>query len=153
MSLGHIPILERLFYFLFVTFLSTSILSSPPRYSKLILYISCPSARIITFSKEPWFLSMELLLFSHFSRVRLCETHRQQPTRLPCPRDSPGKNTGVGCYFLLQCMKVKNESEVTQLCLTLCNPMDCSLPGSSAHGIFQARVLEWGTIAFSEETL
>ena len=75
--------------------------------------------------------------------------HRWQPTRLPCPWDSPGKNTGVGCHFLLQCMKVKSESEVTQLCPTLCNPMDCSLPGSSVHGIFQARVLEWGAIAFS----
>ena len=75
--------------------------------------------------------------------------HRRRPTRLPCPWDSPGKNTGVGCHFLLQCMKVKSESEVTQSCLTLSNPMDCSLPGSSAHGIFQARVLEWGAIAFS----
>ena len=75
---------------------------------------------------------------------------RQQPTRLPCPWDSPGKNTGVGGYhFLLQCMKVKSESEVTQSCVTLCDPMDCSLPGSSVHGIFQARVLEWGAIAFS----
>ena len=75
--------------------------------------------------------------------------HRRQPTRLPCPWDSPGKNTGVGCHFLLQCMKVKTESEVTQLCPTLSDPMDCSLPGSSFHGIFQARVLEWGAIAFS----
>ena len=66
------------------------------------------------------------------------------------PWDSPGKNTGVGCYFLLQCMKVKGESEVTQSCLTLSDHMDCSLPGSSAHGIFQARVLEWGAIAFSD---
>ena len=76
--------------------------------------------------------------------------HRQQPTRLPRPWDSPGKNTGVGCHFLLQCMKVKSESEVTQSCPTLSDPMDCSLPGSSIHGIFQARVLEWGAIAFSE---
>ena len=64
-------------------------------------------------------------------------------------RDSPGKNTGVGCHCLLQCMKVKSESEVAQLCPTLSNPMDCSLPGSSIHGIFQARVLEWAAIAFS----
>ena len=71
--------------------------------------------------------------------------HRRQPTRLPHPWDSSGKNTGVGCHFLLQCMKVKSESEVTQLCPTLSDPMDCSLPGSSIHGIFQARVLEWGT--------
>ena len=95
-------------------------------------------------------LSFLLLLLSRFSRVRLCETHRWQPTRLPRPLDSPGKNTGVGCHFLLQCMKVKSQSEVAQLCLTLSNPMDCSLPGSSVHGILQARVLEWGAIAFSE---
>ena len=75
--------------------------------------------------------------------------HRQQPTRLPCPWDSQGKNTGVGCHFLLQYMKMKSESEVAQLCPTLSDPMDCSLPGSSIHGIFQARVLEWGAIAFS----
>ena len=79
----------------------------------------------------------------------LCDPHRQQPTRLPRPWDSPGKNTGVGCYVLLQCRKVKSESEVAQSCPTLHNPMDCSLPGSSVHGIFQARVLEWGAIAFS----
>jgi len=75
--------------------------------------------------------------------------HRPQPTRLPRPWDSPGKNTGVGCHFLLQCMKVKSESEVTQSCPTLSDPMDCSPPGSSIHGILQARVLEWGAIAFS----
>ena len=75
--------------------------------------------------------------------------HRRQPTRLHHPWDSPGKNTGVGCHFLLQCMKVKSESELAQSCPTLCDPMDCSLPGSSVHGIFQARVLEWGAIAFS----
>ena len=75
--------------------------------------------------------------------------HRQQPTRLPRPWDSPGKNTGVGCHFLLQCMKVKSEREVTQSCLTLRDPMDCSPPGFSVHGIFQARVLEWGASAFS----
>ena len=75
--------------------------------------------------------------------------HRRQPIRLPRPWDSPGKNTGVGCHFLLQCMKVKSESEVAQSRLTLCDPMDCSLPGSSIHGIFQVRVLEWGAIAFS----
>ena len=66
--------------------------------------------------------------------------HRQQPTRLPCPWDSPGKNTGVGCHFLIQCRKVKSESEVAQSCPTLSNSMDCSLPGSSVHGIFQAYV-------------
>ena len=74
---------------------------------------------------------------------------RRQPTRMPHSWDSPGKNTGVGCHFLLQCMKVKSESEVAQSCLILSDPMDCSLPGSSIHGIFQAGVLEWGAIAFS----
>ena len=77
------------------------------------------------------------------------QPQRRQPTRLPHPWDSPGKNTGVGCHFLLQCMKVKSESEVAQLCSTPSNPMYCSLPGSSIHGIFQARVLEWVAIAFS----
>ena len=73
--------------------------------------------------------------------------YRRQPTRLPHPWDSPGKNTGVGCHFLLQCMKAKSESEVTQSCPTLSYPMDYySLPGSSVHGILQARVLEWGAI-------
>ena len=91
-----------------------------------------------------------LLLLSRFSRVRLCVTLRRQPTRLPGPWDSPGKNTGVGCHFLLQCMKVKSESEVVQSCPTLRDPMDCSLPISSIHGIFQAGVLEWGAIAFSD---
>ena len=76
-----------------------------------------------------------LLLLSHFSRVQLCATHRRQPTRLPRLWDSPGKNTGVGCHILLQCMKVKSECEVSQSCPTLSDPMDCSLPGSSVHGI------------------
>ena len=75
-----------------------------------------------------------LLLLSCFSRVRLCATPRRQPTRLPRPWDSPGKNTGVGCHFLLQCMKVKSESEVAQSFPTLSDPTDCSLPGSSVHG-------------------
>ena len=74
--------------------------------------------------------------------------HRRQPTRLPRPWDSPAKNTGVGCHFLLQCMKVKSECEVAQSYPTLSDPMDCSLPGSSIHGIFQAKVLEWGAIDF-----
>ena len=75
--------------------------------------------------------------------------HRQQPTRLPRPSDSPGKNTGVGCHFLLQWMKVKSESEVARSHPTLSDPMDCSLSGSSIHGIFQARVSEWVATAFS----
>ena len=85
------------------------------------------------------FCFIMLLLLSRFSRVRLCVTHRRQPTRLPRPWNSPGKNTGVGCHFLLQCMKVKSKSEVAQSCLILSNPMDCSPPGSSVHGIFQTR--------------
>ena len=76
--------------------------------------------------------------------------HRRQPTRLRRPWDSPGKNTGVGCHFLLQCLKVKSESEVPQSCPTPSDPMDCSIPGSSVHGIVQARVLEWVAIAFSK---
>ena len=77
------------------------------------------------------------------------QPQRWQPTRLHCSWGSPGKDTGVGCHFLLKCMKVKSESEVAQSCLTLRDPMDCSPPGSSVHGIFQARVLEWGAMAFS----
>ena len=90
-----------------------------------------------------------MLLLSHFSRVRLCVMPQTAATRLPRPWDSPGKNTGVDFHFLLQCVKVKSEREVAQSCPTLSDPMDCSLPGSSAHGIFQAKVLEWGAIAFS----
>ena len=91
-----------------------------------------------------------LLLLSRFSHVRLCETpETPEPTRLLCPWDFPGKNTGVGCHFLLQGMKVKSENEVAQSCPTPSDPMDCSLPGPSVHGIFQARVLEWVAIAFS----
>ena len=78
--------------------------------------------------------------------------HRWQPTRLPHPSDSPGKNTGVGCHFLLQCMKVKSESEVAKSCPTQCDPTDGSPPGSSIHGILQARVPEWGAIAFSSNS-
>ena len=78
-------------------------------------------------------------------------SHRRQPTRLPRPWDSLGNNTGVGCHFLLQGIKVKSESEVTQSSPTLSDPMNCNLPGSSVHGLFQARVLEWGAIAFSSD--
>ena len=97
---------------------------------------------VVIYSTSAKTHTLLLLLLSRFSHVQLL-------TRLPCPCDSPRKNTGVGCHVLLQCMKVKSESEVTQSCLTLCYPMDCSLPGSSVHGIFQARVLEWVAIAFS----
>ena len=93
-----------------------------------------------------------MLLLSHFSHVWLCVTPQMAAHQAPPslgPWDSPGKNTEVGCHFLLQCMKVRSESEVVQSCPTLSDPMDCRLPGSSIHGIFQARVLEWGAIAFS----
>ena len=92
------------------------------------------------------------LLLSRFSCVRLCVTPWMAAHwGYSRPWDSPGKNTGVGWHFLLQCMEVKSESEVPQLCLTLSDPMDCSLPGSSVHGIFQARVLEWVAIVFSSK--
>ena len=81
------------------------------------------------------------------------QPHQRQPNRLLCPWDSPGKNTEVDCHFLLQRMKVKSESEVAQSCLTLSDPIDCSLPGSSVHGILQARVLEWVAIAFSDKEM
>ena len=90
-----------------------------------------------------------LLLLSHFSRVQLCATPETAAYQAPLSLGFSGKNTGVGCHFLLQGMKVKGESEVAQSCPTLSDPMDCSLPGSSIHRIFQARVLEWGAIAFS----
>ena len=80
----------------------------------------------------------------------LCDPIDSSPPSSPHPWDSPGKNTGVDSHFLLQCMKVKSESEVAQSCLTLRDPMDCNLPGSAIPGIFQARVLEWVAIAFSE---
>ena len=84
------------------------------------------------------------MLLSH---VQLCATPQTAAHQAPPSWDSPGKNTGVGCHFLLQCIKGKSESEVAQSCPTLCDPMDCSLPGFSVHGIFQARILEWVAIA------
>ena len=109
--------------------------SSQPRGQTCISYVSCIGcccccqvASVMSNSVQP---------------------HRWQPTRLPHPWDSPGSNSGVGCHFLLQCMTVKSESEVPQLCPTPRDPMDCSPPGSSVHGISQARVLEWGAIVFS----
>ena len=92
-----------------------------------------------------------LLLLRLQSCLTLCDPIDGSPPGSNCPQDSPGKNTGVGCHFLLQCMKVKSKSEVAQSCPTLSDRMDCSLPGTSVHGIFQARVLEWGvcTIFFN----
>ena len=95
-------------------------------------------------------LLLLLLLLSRFSRVRLCVTPEMAAHQALPPWDSPGKNTGAGCHFLLQCIKVKSESKVAQSCPTLRNPMDCTLPDSSVRGIFQARVLEWGDIVFSD---
>ena len=95
------------------------------------------------------FLLLLLLLLSRSVMSDSVPPHRRQPTRLPHPWDSPGKNTGVGCHFLLLCMKMKSESEVAQSCPTPSDPMDCSPPGSSIHGIFQAIVLEWGAIKSS----
>ena len=89
-----------------------------------------------------------LLLLSRFSCVQLCATPETAAHQAPRPWNSPGKNTGVGCHLLLQCM-----TEVAQSCPTPSDPMDYSLPGSSVHMICQARVLEWIAIAFSRELL
>ena len=115
-----------------------------------LLYLPALADMFFT-SRATWERSsvMLLLLLSLSVMSDSVQPNRQQPTRLPCPWDSPGKSTGVGCHFLLQCMKVKSESEFAQLCPTPSDPMDCSPPGSSIHGIFQARVQEWGAIAFS----
>ena len=94
-------------------------------------------------------MSVLLLLLSRFSRVRLCATPETAAHQAPPSLGFSRQEHWSGCHFLLHCVKVKSESEVAQLCLTLSDPMDCSLPGSSIHGIFQARVLEWGAIAFS----
>ena len=118
-------------------------------FGKISIHVFCPfliGLFVVFFYfglSEPFML----LLLSHFSCVRLCATPSTAAHQAP---PSPGKNTEVGCHFLLQCMKVKSESEVAQLCPTLSDPMDCSPPGSSAHRIFQSRVLEWGAIAFSK---
>ena len=94
-----------------------------------------------------------LLLLSHFSRVQLCATPQTAAHQASPFWDSPGKNTGVGCHFLLQCMKVKSESDVAQSCPPLHDSMNCNLTCSSVHGIFQARVLEWVAIAFFDQKL
>ena len=112
-----------------------------------------------------YIFSLSKLNFKHFkiihaaataakllqSCLTLCDPIDGSPPGSPHPWDSPGKNTGMGCHFLLQCMKMKSESEVAQSCPTLRDPMDCSLPGSSVHGTFQARVLEWVAIAFHKQ--
>ena len=109
--------------------------------------------RIFGKHREIWRLFITLLLLlllSHFSRVRLCATPQTAAHQAPPSLGFSRQDTGVGCHFLLQCMKVKSESEVAQSCPILSNLMDYSLPDSSVHGIFQARVLEWGAIAFSD---
>ena len=106
-----------------------------------------PTLQADSLPSEPPGKPMNTLL-SHFSRVPV-RPHRWQPTRLPCPWDSSGKNIGVGCHFPLQCMKLKSESEVAQSCPTLCDPRDGSPLGSPVPGILQARTLEWVAISFS----
>ena len=125
--------------------------SRGPSQSRGWTQVSCIASGFFTIwasrkAQEYWSGSVQ---FRHSVLSDSVRPHRQQPTRLSCRWDSPGKNTGVGCHFFLQCMKVKGKSEVAQSCLTLSDPMDCSLPGSSVPGSFQARVLEWGAIAFS----
>ena len=139
--------------FLLILFLPTSDPSSPPICQNVNSVLST-----LLFSHSTCFLhwwifvpiSSTITAAAAASKsLQLCPTLCDKAHQAPRAWDSPGKNTGVGCHFLLQCMKVKSQSEVAQSCPTLSDPMDCSLPGSSAHGILQARVLEWGAIAFS----
>ena len=154
-----------MFSFFYVVYVDSILLSSLKSYGKHLFWenmLNWPSCGEEEAERRPdvgtsvrfplllLLVLLLLLLLSHFSRVRSVRPHRRQPTRLHRPWDPPGKNIGVDCHFLFQRMKVKSEREVTQSCLILSDPMDCSLPGSSIHGIFQARVLEWGAIAFSE---
>ena len=127
-------------------------------YKGILILLSHKKEHIGVSSNEAdepraYYMLLLLLLLSHPVVSNSVRPHRRQPTRLPRPWDSQGKNTGVGCHFLLQCMKVKNESEVAQSCPTLSDAMDCSPPGSSIHGIFQARVLEWGATLPSQSLL
>ena len=159
MSVSKPPEMKSFSSIVFLCFLGNESMQRNTEYIWLQKFQK-ESVRILTYLLKLWQL---LLLFPHVAAaaaaaaklLQSCPTvwpHGRQPTKLPHPWDSPGKNTGVGCHFLLQCMKVKSEGEVAQSCLTLTDPMDCSLPGSSIHGIFQARVLEWGAIAFSTHT-
>ena len=134
-------------------YLSPTSLSSPGRGAREVGREENISARTSSLQQQQKICNREkrFSLKSEFEKTQSdsVRPHRQQPTKLSRPWDSPAKNSGVGYHFLLQCIKVKSEMKVTQSCLTLSDLMDCSPPGSSVHGIFQARVLEWGAIAFS----
>ena len=137
----------RIRKFYLFKFLASSPVAPPPR-KKFLSHYRHPK-NVLNTQLDKWFDIFTCCCCCKVASVMAdsVRPHRWPPTRLPHPWDSPGKNTGVGCHFLLQCTKVKSESEATQSCTTLRDPMDCSLPGSSVHGIFQARVLEWGAIA------
>ena len=125
--------------------------SSPARDQTCVSYISCIGRQVLLPLSPPGKPSLNKCCYNLAAKSlqsfpTLYDPHRRQPTKFCHPCDSSGKNTGVGCHFLLQCMKVKSESEVAQSCPTLSDPMDCSLPGSFVHGVFQATVLEWGAI-------
>ena len=149
-----------LYYTFFMLTFTHQVLSSPPILAFFICSLWSISAHLLMKASHPapfvlvfhlqtalsksFFWPRSLVAAATAAKsLQSCQTlwdHRavrQQPTKLPCPWDSPGNNTGVGCHFLLQCMKVKSESEVAQSCPTLRNPMDCSLPGTSVHGIFR----------------
>ena len=129
------------------------------RLKWLILCAPCPQLSMICFSNSDpdgrkskarySFIYYCLLLLSCFSCVQLCATPETAAHQAPPSLGFSSQEHSRGCHFLLQCMKVKSESEVAQSCLTLRDPMDCSPPGSSVQGTFQARVLEWDAIAFS----
>ena len=133
--------------------------SSPlPPHPIPLGHLSAPALSTLSHASNLDWWSVSHMIIHNAAAAKLLQScltlrsHRRQPTRLPRPWGSPGKNTGVGCHFLLQCIKMKSESEVAQLCPTLWDPMDRSLPGPFIHGIFQTRVLEWGAIAFSDNT-
>ena len=127
--------------------MTNNILVSDVQYNDSIFYRLCTIQSYNIIDYIPCCTVAAAAAKSLQSCPTLCDPIDGSPPGSPRPWDSPGKNTGVGCHFLLQCVKVKSESEVAQLCLTLGDPVDRSLPGSSVHGIFQARVLEWGAIA------
>ena len=142
-------------------------------FLKIYFSLKFPVSQHQALMNIPSIICCCLLLFAK-SCLTLLWSHRLQPTRLLCPWDFPGKNTGVGCHFLLQgifptqgsnpchlhCMWILYHwgtwegkwSEAIQSCLTLCDPMDCGPPGSLAHGIFQAWILEWVAISFRRES-